>query len=153
MWLYSSAGFANGDRDNSLANWYFGAFGNNYVDDREIRRYRKFFSFPGFDLDELSAQDFAKTVLEWNLPPMRFDSLGIPSLFLSSARTALFAGALAADIGDSQFRETYYDLGLQIDFAFTIAHRHSMILSLGYAQGYKGSDKADTEVMISLKVL
>jgi len=153
LWLYSSAGFANGDRDNSLANWYFGAFGNNYVDDREVRRYRKFFSFPGFDLDELSAQDFAKTVLEWNLPPMRFDSLGIPSLFLSSARTALFVGALAADIGDSQFRETYYDLGLQIDLAFTIAHRHSMILSFGYAQGYLGSSKADTEVMVSLKVL
>jgi hypothetical protein len=153
LWLYNSAGITHGDRDNTLANWYFGAFGNNYVDDREVRRYRKFFSFPGFDLDELSAQDFAKTVLEWNLPPIRFDNLGIPSIFLSSARPALFVGALLTDIGDSEYRENYYNLGLQVDFAFTVAHRHSMTLSFGYAQGYEGSDKTDTEVMVSLKVL
>jgi hypothetical protein len=153
LWLYSSAGFANGDRDNSLANWYFGAFGNNYVDDREVRRYRKFFSFPGFDLDEISAQDFAKTLLEWNLPPIRFDNIGIPSLFLSSARPALFVGALVGDVGDSEYRENYYNVGLQVDLAFKVAHRHSMVLSFGYAQGYAGSTKADSEVMVSLKVL
>jgi hypothetical protein len=153
IWLYSSAGIADGDRDNSLANWYFGAFGNNYVDDREIRRYREFYSFPGFDIDELSAQDFFKSILEWNLPPLRFDNIGMPSLFLSAARTALFGGVLVADVSDSQYRQEYYNLGLQVDLKFTIAHRFPMILSFGYAQGYEGSNKADTEVMVSLKIL
>jgi hypothetical protein len=73
--------------------------------------------------------------------------VGIPSVFLSSARPALFAGALLTDIGDSDYRETYYNFGLQLDLSFTIAHRHPMTLSLGYAQGYVDGDKADDEVM------
>ena len=73
------------------ANWYFGAYGNNYVDDEEIKRYREFYSFPGFEIDQLSAQTFAKSTLEWNLPPLRFAHAGIPSFFLSYIRPALFA--------------------------------------------------------------
>ena len=153
LWLYSSAGISGGNRNFSLANWYFGAFGNNWVDDREVRRYRKFFSFPGFDIDELSGQDFAKTVLEWNLPPIRFDNIGIPSLFLTSARPALFAGALIADIGDSEYRESYFNLGFQLDLAFKIAHKKPMTLSFGYAHGFADGNKADNEVMVSLKIL
>jgi hypothetical protein len=153
LWLYNDTGIADGDRDNPLANWYFGAFGNNYVDDREVKRYREFFSFPGFDIDQLSAQDFVRSVLEWNLPPMRFANVGLPSLFLSSARPALFAGMLLADLGDDEYRETYYSLGLQVDFAFTVAHRHPVKLSVGFARGYIDGDKNDDELMVSLKIL
>lgn len=152
LWLYNSAGIAGGNRKNSLANWYFGAFGNNYVDDREVRRYRKFFSFPGFDIDELSSQNFAKTVLEWNLPPIRFDNIGTPSLFLTSARPALFAGALIADLGDSEFSENYYNLGFQLDLVFKIAHRLPMTLSFGYAHGFSDGDSDDNEALVSLKI-
>ena len=77
----------------------------------------------------------------------------MPSVFLSSARPALFAGALLGDARDSEFREDYYSFGAQLDLAFKVAHRYSMTLSFGYAQGYRGSDRADSEVMISLKVL
>lgn len=153
VWLYTSAGIAGGDRENSLGNWYFGAYGNNYVDDGEIKRYREYQSFPGFDIDELSGQDFAKTVLEWNLPPVRFAHLGTPSIFLSSARPALFASVLLKDIGDDAFRETYYNFGTQVDFQFTIAHRQPMILSIGYAQGFVDSTKFDEEWLLSLKIL
>jgi len=153
LWLYSSAGIADGDRDNPLANWYFGSFGNNYVDDREVKRYREFYGFPGFEIDQLSAQDFVKSVLEWNLPPMRFANVGIPSAFLSSARPALFAGVLLADLNDSQYREDYYTLGLQVDFSITVAHRYPLTLSVGYAQGYIDGEKGDNELMVSLKIL
>jgi hypothetical protein len=153
LWLYNAAGVAGGDRENPLGNWYFGAFGNNYVDDKDVKRYRQYYSFPGFEIDELAAQDFAKSVLEWNLPPIRFANIGIPSLFLSSARPALFAGALFTDIGESDYRETYYNLGMQVDFSFTIAHRHPMILSVGLARGFIGSEKSDDELMVSLKIL
>jgi len=153
LWFYNAAGVAGDDRDNPLGNWYFGAFGNNYVDDKEVKRYRNYHSFPGFEIDELAAQDFAKSVVEWNLPPIRFANIGVPSVFLSSARPALFAGALLTDIGDSDYRETYYDLGAQVDLFFTIAHRHPMILSLGYAKGFIGSDAYDEELMVSLKIL
>jgi len=152
LWLYNSAGIAGGNRKNTLANWYFGAFGNNWVDDREVRRYREFFSFPGFDIDELAAQNFAKTVLEWNLPPIRFDNIGTPSLFLTSARPALFAGALFADIGESKYSENYFNLGLQVDLAFKIAHRLPMTLSFGYAYGFADGDSGESEVIVSLKI-
>lgn len=153
LWLYNSAGIADGDRDNPLANWYFGAFGNNYVDDREVKRYREFYGFPGFEIDELSAQDFVKSVLEWNLPPIRFANVGIPSAFLSSARPALFAGVLLADLNDSLYREDYYTLGLQVDFSITVAHRYPLTLSVGYAQGYRDGNRQDNELMVSLKIL
>jgi hypothetical protein len=153
VWLYNSAGISGGNRDNSLAKWYFGAYGNNYVDDREVRRYREYNSFPGFEIDELSAQNFVKTVLEWNIPPLRFANVGIPSLFLSAARPAVFASAMLADLGESEYRQNYFNLGAQVDLTFTIAHRYSMFLSFGYAQGYVDSHKYDTEWMISLKIL
>jgi hypothetical protein len=153
IWLYSSAGFAHGDRDNTLANWYFGAFGNNYVDDREVKRYREFSSFPGFDIDQLAAQDYVKTVAEWNLPPWRFESLGTPGFFLSYLRPAVFSGVLLADLGDSEYKETYANLGVQLDLEFTVVHRLPMTLSLGFARGYIGGSKADDELMLSLKIL
>jgi hypothetical protein len=153
IWLYNSAGVADGDRDNSLANWFFGAFGNNYVDDREIKRYREFYSFPGFDIDRIHGQDFAKSMLEWNLPPVIFSDVGTPSFFLTWMRASLFAGALITDISDDKYEETYASLGAQVDFQFTIVHRLPMTFSIGYAQGYVDGKKFDTEWMLSLKIL
>jgi hypothetical protein len=153
IWFYNAAGIADGDRDNSLANWFFGGFGNNYVDDREIKRYREFYSFPGFEIDEVFGQDFAKSVVEWNLPPITFREIGTPSFYLTWMRAALFAGALVTDLGDDDYRETYTSLGFQVDLQFTVVHRLPMTLSLGYAQGYLDGDKYDEEIMLSLKIL
>jgi hypothetical protein len=153
IWLYNAAGISGGDRDNTLANWFFGAYGNNYVDDGDVKRYRNFYSFPGFDIDELHGQDFARSILEWNLPPVTFKEVGVPAFYLSWIRAALFAGVLATDIGDGEFEETYNSLGIQADLHFTIVHRLPMTLSLGFAQGYIDGHKYDNEWMISLKIL
>jgi len=153
IWLYNEIGFAGGDRDNTLANWYFGSFGNNYVDDGEVKRYREYQSFPGFEIDQIFAQNFGRSVLEWNLPPIRFAQWGIPSFFLSSARPALFAGVLFTDVSDGDYRETYSTVGFQVDFKFTVAHRQPMIFSVGFARGFISGDKADDEFMLSLKIL
>jgi len=153
IWFYNSAGVADGDRDNSLANWYFGGFGNNYVDDGEEKRYRDFYSFPGFGIDAIDGQTFAKSVLEWNLPPITFRNVGTPSFYLSWIRPALFAGGLITDIGKDQYEETYASLGAQVDLHFTVVHRLPMTLSFGYARGYVDGKKYDNEWMISLKIL
>ena len=55
LWLRGAAGWANGDRNNTVANFYFGGFGNNYVDDKAVKRYREYDSLPGFGIDEVSA--------------------------------------------------------------------------------------------------
>ena len=58
LWLRSAAGVASGDRDNPVANFYFGGFGNNYVDNGTIKRYREYDSMPGFEIDEISGSEF-----------------------------------------------------------------------------------------------
>jgi hypothetical protein len=152
VWLYTAAGAVGGERTNPLSSFYMGGFGNNYVDDREVKRYRQFDSLPGFDIDEISARRFARVLGELNLPPIRFRDVGTPSLYLSSARTAVFAGALFAEpsIGDSH---TYETAGVQVDFNFTAALRLPMVLSVGYAEGFVDSDDHGGEALISLKIM
>jgi len=152
IWFYNSAGTANGKRLNTLTNYYFGGFGNNYVDDGDIKRYRKFYSMPGFEIDAISARDFVKSVAEWNLPPVRFRSMGKPGFFLSWIRPALFVAGLWTDPRE-QFDRTFMSVGFQLDLRFTVGHRHSMTLSAGYAAGYQSGDKLDDEIMLSLKIL
>jgi len=152
IWLYSSGGVAGGDRTNPLGAFYLGAFGNNYVDDGEVKRYRQYDSFPGFAIDAVAARRFAKSILEWNLPPVRFAEAGVPSLFLSSARPAVFAGVLAAQTpaGPNRTLET---LGGQLDFNFTVALRLPMTFSVGVARGFEAGHDGHTEVMASLKIM
>ena len=152
IWLYTAAGAVGGDEDSVLSSFYLGAFGNNYIDDREIKRYREYYSFPGFDINEIEARHFARAVAEINLPPIRFEDIGIPSIFLSSMRPALFFGDLEADpaTGDRRSLQT---AGFQTDWNFTIAHRLPMVLSLGYAEGFEEGERQGSEVLVSLKIM
>jgi hypothetical protein len=152
IWLYNSAGISSGDRLNTLTNFYFGGYGNNYVDDGEVKRYREYYSMPGFEIDALSGRDFIKSVAEWNLPPIRFRSVGKPGLYLSWIRPAVFVAKLWTDPGESIDRN-FTSAGFQLDLRFTLGHRHSMTLSTGYSAGYRSGHKLDDEWMISLKIL
>ncbi len=152
IWFYNSGGIADGDRLNTLTNYYFGGFGNNYVDDGEVKRYRMFYSMPGFEIDAISARNFVKSVAEWNLPPIRFESLGTPGFFLSWIRPAIFVAGLIADPGED-FERTFTSAGIQFDLHFTVVHRLPMTLSVGYAAGFRKGTKQDDEIMFSLKIL
>ena len=46
IWLRSAAGFSPRARDEPFANFFFGGFGNNYVDYRNEKRYRSTTAFP-----------------------------------------------------------------------------------------------------------
>jgi hypothetical protein len=153
VWLYNSAGVATGNPQNSLASFYFGGFGNNYVDDGEVKRYRDYDRFPGFEIDALAGRRFGKSVLELNLPPLRFEEIGSPGFFLGYARPALFVGALTAEPADGSERRTAYDAGAQVDLSFTVLNRLDMTLSFGYAAGFEDGRKLDDEWMLSLKIL
>jgi hypothetical protein len=154
IWGYASAGWGTGNPKDSLDYFYFGSFRNNYVDDGDVKRYREYDSFPGFDIDAISARSYLKGVGEWNLPPVRFSDLGTASFFLSSVRPALFAGVLAADPGAS-FAHTYETVGFQLDWNFTIAVRLPMTFSIGYARGFSDSSitSRHDEILASLKIL
>lgn len=153
LWLRNYAGWARGNAGDPYANFYFGGFGNNYVDDGEIKRYRNYDSFAGFDIDELNGRTYARSMLEWNLPPIRFSSIGTPGNYLSYARPALFVGTLVTNPDESGQSRTYNDLGFQVDFRFNVMHRQEMTLSIGSALGFEGTKSGHNEWMISLKVL
>jgi hypothetical protein len=152
-WLYASAGTVGGRRHlNPLAAYYFGAFRNNYVDDRPEKRYREMESFPGFEIDEIAARRFARATGEINLPPIRFAEVGTPAFYLSYIRPAVFAGAMATD---DQLREghRYYDLGTQLDLNFTVMLRLPMTFSVGAAAGWQDGHYRKTEWLASLKIM
>src|SRR4051812_12532085 len=151
-WLYGHAGMTGGSRLSPLAAYYFGAFRNNYVDDRPEKRYREMESFPGFDIDEIAARRFAKLTAEFNLPPVRFAEVGTPAFYLSYIRPAVFAGAMATTAPDSSGHH-YYDVGAQLDLNFTVALRLPMVFSVGAAGGWADGQYRKTEWLASLKIL
>jgi hypothetical protein len=153
IWLRSSAGFGTGNRSNPVANFYFGGFGNNYVDSRTIKRYREYESMPGFGIDEIAGLSFAREMVEWNLPPIVFESAGTPALYLNWLRPAVFASMLWTDPANASRRQDYTSMGTQLDLRFHVLHWYDMTLSLGYAVGFKGSHRSGDELMLSLKIL
>ncbi len=154
IWLRNAAGGAFGEPNDEFANFYFGGFGNNYVDRGSVKRYRDYYALPGFELNEVSGRNFHRAMLEWNLPPIRFERLGTPGFYVSWARPALFASALTTNLDDSTVRREVSNVGIQVDFEFTILTRLTMMLSAGYAKGFGDSLIADDEeFMLSLKIL
>jgi hypothetical protein len=153
IWLRSAAGIANGDPNNVVANFYFGAFGNNYVDDHSVQRYREYYSMPGFQIDQIGALNYVREMLDLNLPPYIFQSAGTPGFYLTWLRPSLFAAELWTDPGNAARHADYESVGGQMDLSFSILHRYNMTLSAGYAIGYQPSHRTETEWMLSLKIM
>ena len=153
IWLRSAAGVANGDPNNVVANFYFGAFGNNYVDDHSVQRYREYYSMPGFQIDQIGALNYVREMLDLNLPPYIFESAGTPGFYLTWLRPSLFAVELWTDPGSAARRADYASAGGQVDLSFSILHRYNMTLSAGYAVGYPPSHRTENEWMLSLKIM
>ena len=153
VWLYSAAGIAAGAGANPLNDFYFGAFGNNYVDNGEVKRYRDYDSFPGFKIDEVSARTYLKSVAEFNLPPIYFEEIGAPSFYLGSIRSAVFGGVLSANPGAMDEHELG-TAGIQLDLNFTVALYLPMTFSIGYAHGFgDGTLHGREEILASLKII
>ena len=149
----SSAGVATGDDDDPVANFYFGGFGNNYVDNGNVKRYREAGSLPGFEIDEVDGQRYFKQTLEWALPPVIFESVGTPALHVTWARPALFASALWAKPAVDTGTRKVGSVGGQVDLRISTLYWYEMMLSVGFAQGYEHSRRAGSEWMVSLKIL
>ncbi|HEX5651178.1 MAG TPA: hypothetical protein VFX69_16085 [Steroidobacteraceae bacterium] len=153
IWLRTAGGVADGDLDDPLANAYFGGFRNNYVDNGDAKRYRELLSMPGFEIDALNGRSFVKGMLEWNLPPIRFEKLGSPGFYGSWIRPAVFTTGLVTNPDSAGRRVEAYNVGFQLDLQLHVLHRLPMMLSFGYAKGFEGDGQGEDEVMLSLKVL
>jgi len=153
IWLRGAAGLSPEDPDEPFANFYFGGFRNNWVDHREEKRYRSWYSFPGLEINEIGGRNFAKGTLEWNVPPVRFRGVGKPGFYLSWARPAVFASLLATNLDDDSRRRTLVNAGSQVDLRFTILSRLDMTVSGGYAVAFEDGFAPRREWMASLRVL
>ncbi|MFW5701433.1 MAG: hypothetical protein ACOCX7_00640, partial [Bacteroidota bacterium] len=115
LWLRTSAGWGFADRERPLSNFYFGGFGNNYVDYHDSHRYREMESFPGLNINEAAANKFAKAQLELNLQPVRFRRFGFLHMYATHARMSLFGSAIATDPDRPALRRYIYNAGAQMD--------------------------------------
>jgi hypothetical protein len=153
VWLRTAAGVSPGSRDDPFANFFFGGFGNNYVDRLDEKRYRQYYAFPGADLNEIGGRNFVKSTVEWNLPPLRFRRLGTPGFYLTWMRPAIFVGWLATNVDNGTFRRVATDVGGQLDFQLTTLSQLDMMLSFGAAVAFEDRFDARRELMVSFKVL
>ncbi len=153
IWLRTAAGYSFGDRAEPFANFYFGGFGNNWVDYQDAKRYRDPSSFPGVELNEIGGTNFAKALFEWTLPPIRFRRLGILNLYCNWWHVSLFSSAVATNVDDASLVRTVFDAGSQIDCRLVIFSRLESTLSFGYAFAFEKEERAVREFMVSLKIL
>jgi len=153
VWVRSAAGLSPGDPAMPFANFFFGGFGNNYVDHLDEKRYRAWYSFPGATLNEIGGRNFVKSALEWNLPPWRFRRAGIPAFYATWARPAVFVSALGTNLDAADARRTVTNAGGQIDFRFGVLSVLDLTLSVGGAMALERGHAPRREAMISLKIL
>ena len=92
-------------------------------------------------------------MLEWNLPPLRFERLGSPGFYGSWIRPAVFTTALVTNPESGADRIDAYNAGVQFDLQLHVLNRLPMMLSVGYARGIEGDGKGEDEFMLSFKVL
>jgi hypothetical protein len=152
LWLRGSAGRVFGDRGEPFANFYFGGFGNNWLDHRSAKRYRSFFSFPGTEINALSGRTYGKLLLEWNLPPLVFKQLGVPSFYANWLGASFFAGGLLTDPDSSRWRRRIADAGGQVDIRIMMLSTYQFTLSAGYAWAFESGKNTTHEWMVSLKI-
>ena len=153
LWLRTSAGKSFGDFTQPFSSFYFGAFGNNYIDHQEISRYRDYYSFPGVGIDDIPARSFGKALVEYNLPPKRFRDFGTTWCYVNWARLTMFSSGLFTNFTSVPGRNYYGNLGTQLDFRMVLFTYLNTTLSAGYAAATDKNDRVSTEYMISLRIL
>jgi hypothetical protein len=154
LWLRAAAGSAlAGDRSNPFANFFFGGFGNNWVDHGAIQQFRNTASFPGIPIDSVGGANYARVQVQWVTPPLRFREVGIPSVYLRWADLSLFATGLVTDVDDAALRRSLASVGAQLDLRLvTLSHLEST-LSVGYAVARERSGPQSDAVMFSFKIM
>ncbi|MCX6560007.1 MAG: hypothetical protein NTZ26_05775 [Candidatus Aminicenantes bacterium] len=153
LWLRTTAGQSFGDRTNNFVNFYFGGFGNNWIDYLGEKRYREFYSFPGLELNALGGRNYARAMLEWTLPAVHFRRFGFLSLFCNWARLAFFASGIVTDFDNDAYRRQAANIGVQLDLRVVLFSLLNTTVSFGYARAQEKGLPPRNEFMFSLKLL
>jgi hypothetical protein len=154
LWLRASAGSAlAGNRNDPFARFFFGGFGNNWVDYRDIRQFRELESFAGIGINAIGGASYGKAQVEWVLPPLRFRRVGIPSFYFRWVNLSLFTTGLVTDVDDRAARRKLASAGAQLDCRLvTLSHLEST-LSLGFAVAVEAGAPPRSAGMFSFKIM
>jgi hypothetical protein len=154
LWFRASAGTAlAGDRNQPFANFFFGGFGNNWVDYRVIRQFRETESFPGLEINNAGGANYGRIQVEWTSPPLRFRRVGVPSLYFRWASLSLVATGLMTDVDDAAARRGIASVGAQVDIRLvTLSHLDSTF-STGFAVARGQGIPLTSRWMFSFKIM
>jgi len=154
LWFRASGGQGTGPLDEPFSNFFFGAFGNNYVDHGRVNRYRSYYSFPGLEINEARGRNYAKGGMEWTLPPLRFRKMGLANFYATWARLALFSHGLVTNFDrDDDSNTKVVDVGAQLNVKLVLFYSLSSTLSAGYARAFEDGVDPRDEWIVSLKIL
>ena len=154
IWLRTAAGHAFGDVDDPFANFFFGGFGNNYVDHETEKRYREYRVLPRARdqrgrRPQLREGD-GRVELAAAAVPRRRQAVAVPEL--AASRRSSPARSRPTSISTAISRRTLSTIGAQIDLKVVLFSNMPSILSVGYATAFEDDETSD-EFMISLKIL
>ena len=139
-------------RAEPFANFFFGGFGNNYVDHKDEQRYREYASLPGAGLNEIGGRNFVKAVVEWTC--RRCGSpRGDAGFYLTWMRPAVFVSGLVTNLDAPAARRTVTNAGGQLDFRLSVLSSLDLTLSVGGAVAFEDGAAPRREAMISLSIL
>jgi hypothetical protein len=153
IWVRNAAGFSPQTASDPFSNFFFGGFGNNYVDHGTEQRYREYYALPGTELNEIGGRNFAKSIIEWNLPPVHFSRAGTPGFYLTWMRPAVFVSGLVTNMDSAAVRRKVGNIGGQLDFRLNMLSTLDLTLSVGGAIALEPGVRPRREAMVSLKVL
>jgi hypothetical protein len=159
LWLRTAAGISNGASQDPLSSFFFGGFGNNYVDHGKVKRFEDYDSLPGFGIDAIGGQRFERILLEANLPPIVFETEGVPGFYVNWLRTSIFGAVLDTSnsvqdpAGSPPPAHTHLSLGAQSELHFSVLYWNELTLSAGFAEGFENSRRVGNELMVSLKIM
>jgi hypothetical protein len=172
IWFRTSAGYSFSPLREPLGNFYFGGFGNNWVDHRANRRYRSYHTFPGVDLNAIGGTNFTRLLVEWVTPPVRFRRAGVTSLYANWMQLSLFSTGIITNLDEPVWvmstisgpdgpevvrdrrQNRFYNAGAQLDMRLSLFSIMDATFSVGYARAWDYDVKSfsSDEVMVSLKI-
>ncbi|MBN1769448.1 MAG: hypothetical protein JW842_13165, partial [Prolixibacteraceae bacterium] len=153
FWIRNSIGQSFGNSESAMSHFYFGGFRNNYVDWQASEQYRKPLAFPGAQIDEIKAYNYAKTMGEFNLRPIRLRNVGTGWLYPTYVKTSVFGTHLITDIAQSNSTRNIYNVGAQMDIQMVLFSYLKTTWSVGYAVKMENNRDNKGQLMLSLKLL
>ncbi|RMF60325.1 MAG: hypothetical protein D6748_04335 [Calditrichaeota bacterium] len=147
--LKISAGYRHTKDHLSIGKFYFGGFGNRYLEKEKVKQYRKVFRLPGIPIYSLAGKRFLKGMIEHTLPPLRFGNAYLGHHHLNHIDVSWYSQGLWIASNQDQL---WIDVGAQVNLVFKHWYNLESTVSAGIANTWSesGSNRA---WFISLKLL